>query len=299
MKLLATALIMLTGIFMSCNKGDGNNDTATVSDVQMEAAKPEDKSEPALDETSDTTSIQPTSPGDILQAGNPAPGWEKKIIKTADITLELKDYKTYNASIHNKLKSFGAYIASEEQVQNEERIENIVTIKVPVLQFDELMNSFNGEGIKVVTKKISTEDVTAEVVDTKARIDAKKQVRARYLELLKQAKNMEEILQVQNEINAIQEDLETAEGRVKYLVQQSAYSTIHLVYYQFQNGATSNTGQPGFFTRLQEAFNNGGFIIKSAVLFIVTIWPLIFAGFLIWFFVKKWKRVSLQPVKKL
>ena len=64
--------------------------------------------------------------------------------------------------------------------------------------------------------KISTEDVTGEVVDTRARMEAKKQMRDRYLALLKQARNMKEILEVQTEINTIQEDIESASGRVGF-----------------------------------------------------------------------------------
>jgi hypothetical protein len=52
-----------------------------------------------------------------------------------------------------------------------------MVIKVPVDQFENLMNSFSGEGIKVIEKKISSDDVTGEMVDTKSRIETKRQVR--------------------------------------------------------------------------------------------------------------------------
>jgi hypothetical protein len=44
---------------------------------------------------------------------------------------------------------------------------------------------------------------------------------------------MKEILQVQQEINSIQEQMESASGRINYLSHQSAYSTIHLQYFQY------------------------------------------------------------------
>ncbi len=98
------------------------------------------------------------------------------------------------------MKSFGAYIAQEQQSETDEQISSDITIKVPVDKFDDLMNSLSGVDVKLLEKNVSTEDVTGEVVDTKSRIEAKQQARLRYLELLKQAKNMNEILQVQNEI---------------------------------------------------------------------------------------------------
>jgi hypothetical protein len=41
--------------------------------------------------------------------------WDKKIIKTAEVILELKDYSGYNQTMHKGLKAYGAYIATEEQ----------------------------------------------------------------------------------------------------------------------------------------------------------------------------------------
>ena len=56
-----------------------------------------------------------------------------------------------------------------------------------------------------------------QAVDTRSRLEAKKQVRLRYLDFLKEAKNVEEILNVQSQINGIQEDIEAASGRLDYL----------------------------------------------------------------------------------
>ena len=225
-----------------------------------------------------------------MQAGSPINNdWEKKIIKTAKLTLELKDYTLFNSGIHDKLKRFGAYIANEQQTENDARIENSVTIKVPVEQFEDLINTMGGDGIKVLEKNISTEDVTGEMVDTKARIEAKKEVRDKYMELLKSAKTMKDILAVQDEINTIQEDLEAATGRVNYLSHNAAYSTINLDYYQYINGNTADSAEPTFFTKLKDAFTAGGSVIINLVLFFISVWPLVIAGILLLLYVKKWK----------
>ena len=149
------------------------------------------------------------------------------------------------------------------------------------------MNSLPGDGIKVLEKTISTEDVTGEVVDTKARIEAKKEVRARYIELLRQAKNMKDILEVQDEINGIQEDIESASGRVNYLTHAAAYSTINLKYYQFLNGVTSKDVEPGFLTNVSEAFKTGSSVITNLILFFISIWPVVIAGIFLIFYIKK------------
>ncbi|HRH50781.1 MAG TPA: DUF4349 domain-containing protein [Panacibacter sp.] len=241
--------------------------------------------------TTDTSSSSVSQSTDILQSGSPAanPDWDKKIIKTAHVTLELKDYTSYNNGIHTKLKAYGAYVAQEQQNQTDEQISNDISIKVPVDKFDDLMNSLSGDGIKVLEKNISTEDVTGEVVDTKARMEAKKQVRDRYLDLLKQAHSMKDILEVQGEINAIQEDIESAAGRVDYLVHASAYSTVNIKYFQYLNGITKKDTEPTFFSELSEAFKDGASVISNLLLFIISIWPLLIAAVLLTLYFKRWK----------
>ena len=225
----------------------------------------------------------------VVRHNNNDVDWDKKIIKTANIKLQLDDYKKFNASVHSSVKQFGAYVAGEKQEQSDYKIENSLIIKVPVAQFDELVNSFSGDGIKVVEKNISSEDVTSQMMDTKARMQAKIAVRDKYLELLKQAKNMNEILQVQNEINYMQENIEAANSRVNYLQHASTYSTINLSYYQYINGSTGDEEIPDFFTKLTRAFSTGTSFIVNLVLFIISIWPLIIGGIVFWLYLKKFR----------
>jgi len=136
-------------------------------------------------------------------------------------------------------------------------------------------------------KKITSEDVTMEVIDTRSRLETKKQVRLRYLDLLKQARNMEEILSVQSEINGIQEQIESAAGRMEYLQHSSSFSTIHLTFYKVLNGAAIDSDKPTFSTRITNAFRFGWNWIGELSIGIVSIWPLLLAVFAIIIFYKR------------
>lgn len=139
----------------------------------------------------------------------------------------------------------------------------------------------------IAEKKISTQDVTGEVVDTKARIEAKKQVRNRYMDLLKQAKNMKEILEVQQEINGVQEAIESGTGRVTYLTHNAAYSTINLRYFQYNSGSNTIGNKPSFFTQFKVAFDQGVTIVSNLLFFFTSIWPLIIVSVIVWLLYKK------------
>lgn len=218
------------------------------------------------------------------------PDWDRKIIKTATLNMEVEKYEKYYAVLRECVRNAGGYIASEDQSQSDYKLENAVTIKVPVARFDEAMNLLaSGTGKdKVVERKITSQDVTGEVVDTKSRMEAKRQVRLRYLELLNQAKTMEDILKVQDEINGIQEEIEMGTGRVNYLNHASAYSTIQLTFFQVLNpSAVEEPRDPSFATRIWYAFEKGWDFIKNIMIALITIWPLWLAGFGLWLVVKK------------
>lgn len=273
-------------LLLSCgqsNKSPNNEKESTAQDMSKAIAAADSV---AMPEQFDKTEDQKSKSSSIVKA--PANiDWDKKIIKTADIALQVKDFNAFNNDIHSKVRNYGAYIASEEQSQTDGGIQNTISIKVPVEQFETLLNSLGNDAITMVQRKISTQDVTGEVVDTKARIEAKKQVRNRYIDLLKQAKNMKEILEVQQEINGIQEAIESGSGRVTFLTHNAAYSTINLRYFQYNTSANTIDEKPHFFIKLKEAFLQGVTIVSNILLFFTSIWPLIVLSVIVWLVYKK------------
>lgn len=212
--------------------------------------------------------------------------WDKKIIKTANLNLEIKDFKTFGELVHDQVKKAGGYIAQEQQKETEYSIENNIIIKVPVNQFDNVMNVISTAAVKTIGKNISAEDVTMQTVDVRSRLEAKKQVRARYTELLKQAKNMEDVLNVQSEINQIQEEIEATSGKLNYLKQSASFSTIHINYHQVLNpGIIDN--DPAYNTRIWSSFKNGWIWIGEVFIGIISIWPLWLFGLTGWLMVRK------------
>lgn len=288
--------LLIFAIFISCNrnadkqkatlnyelselKGTAADQTVDNEKQQIPVGK---FSLPSTDTVASLVKTAPTS----------NPDWDSKIIKTAALRLEIKDFKKYNDYVHNAVKQYGAYVAQEDQNLSDEKSETTITIKVPVAQFENMMNKLPGDDGKVMEKKINTDDVTGEMVDTRSRLEAKKQMRLKYLEFLKQSKNMAEVLQVQNEINAIQEQIESAASRVSFLSHQSAYSTINLTFYQPLEGYKPTDVAPSFLTRITNAFKTGVGWIAELFVGLVSIWPLLLIVFAIYF---GWKK--LRPAK--
>lgn len=200
--------------------------------------------------------------------------WDKKIVKTGTLSIEVNNFGQYNNSIHQLVRKWGAYIASEQENSSEYKIENSLTIKIPVEYFDEAVQQLSADSGKLLVKQISAQDVTAEYSDTKARMETKRRIRLRYLDMLQQAKNMEEILQIEREINGVQEQVEAAGGRISYLGHVAAYSTIQLNFFQVLNATVTDPNKPGFVKRMGLAMRNGSRWVGELLIMLVTLWPL-------------------------
>lgn len=288
---------MLLWIFIACNTKGNAPQLSQLKEKADGVYKSEElNNKPAAADTA--TPSQPADNKSLVPNGKmPArEHWDKKIVKTGHLTLEVKSYAAFNEMIHGGIKKFGGYIAQEEQSQSDYKIENTVVIKVPVDQFDAAVADLTPGSEKIVEKKISSEDVTAELVDTKSRLEAKKHVRDRYLDMLKQAKNMEEVLQVQQEVNEIQENIEAASGRINYLGHEATFSTINITYYQVLNATGINNPDPSYGYRVLESFKGGIHWFAELFIVLVSLWPLWLGVAALWFTIRK--RIKALPVKK-
>ena len=306
-----TAFIAVTIISFACDSGNKSQNTEEIKTISSKYEMPVSDKKKEAERITDqeefyTDTAGKQIPGDAQHPADkqkqthqqpPAikPDWNKKIIKTASLNVEVKDYYTFYSSLREKIKGLDGYIAQEEQSQSDYKIENSLIIKVPVDQFDNAVVQLTGKTEKISQKKITSQDVTTEVIDTKSRMESKKQVRLRYIDMLKQAKNMEEILSVQSEINGIQEQIESAAGRIEYLGHSSTFSTINLTYYQVLNSSAKDTDKPSFSTKLSSAFSTGWSWVGDLFVGLVSIWPLFLLAFIA---LIVYKRTRLQKPKQ-
>lgn len=288
----ACGLLLAIAIFLSCN--ESKKSSVEIADIKMQEIKSTEDKNVELNTAGDDEQIpaisdsivEPANPA-ITKAADPAPkiDWDKKIIKNATVKYEVKSFDVFNKEMRDRVRKFGGYIAQEDNYQYEDRKEISLVIKVPVDQFEPMMNDISGKDAKQIERTIKTEDVTGQVIDTKSRLEAKKEMRQKYLEFLRQSKNMEEVLKVQAEINSIQEEIEAAAGRIQYLTKSAAYSTINFSFYQPLEGFKAPVEDNSFWHKTGEAFSRGGEMVKGLMLAIISIWPLVLvglAGFVLW-----------------
>lgn len=191
--------------------------------------------------------------------------------------------------MHQSIATYGAYIAGEQQQEDDAQITNDISIKVPVGQFENLINYLTADKKnKALTKQITSADVTAEYADTKSRLETRKQVRDKYSQFMSNANKIDDVLRLQSEINTITEDIEAAAGRVKYLNHQASYSTINLRYFQILDASkATDEKEPGFGSRFVGSLKAGASLVGELFVALAYIWPLLLIGCGVWYILKK------------
>jgi hypothetical protein len=184
----------------------------------------------------------------------------------------------------------GGYISNENQNRESGNLENSWTVRIPAEKFDTFLGDVEKESIYVDSKNVSAEDVTAEYVDNELRIKSKQKVFERYLELLKQAKNVQEIMAVEEQIRVIREEIESKEGRQKYLNDQVSFSTITVSFYQ--ETETSSAPEQPFYVKIWKNFVEGWSSFFNMIIGLFYLIPYILLLFGLFYLLRKWWKRS-------
>ncbi len=198
-----------------------------------------------------------------------------KIIKSANARYKVTDVKEATKKIKAIARKYQGYVSDLRYQNTLYRIENRFTIKVPHQNFDVVMDSISAVAEFTEEESITTKDITEEYVDLQSRLKTKLEVQARYEEILRsKARTVEEVLKTEDKLRIIQEEIESAQGRLKYLSNKVAFSTIQVDLYE----TVEYTEEPDTYTKTfgdkaKNGFSFGWNMIESALLFLVYIWP--------------------------
>jgi len=159
---------------------------------------------------------------------------DRKLIKNGSLRFETYDIEKTNRLIKNSLENFGAYISEEKNDNNNSNTGYDLTIRVPALKFDSLMSYIiiKADIKELKSKSTHINDVTEDFIDSQTRLKIKKESEQKLLDLLKQTKKLTEVLEIQKQLTDLRADIESTEGRMKYLSDQVEYSTINVSFYQ-------------------------------------------------------------------
>ncbi|WP_299007773.1 DUF4349 domain-containing protein [uncultured Tenacibaculum sp.] len=219
-----------------------------------------------------------------LKGNNEAPVVERKLIKTGNVSFETNDLSATRNHIEQVLKKYNGYISTDNEYKSSQSITTNLTVRIPSKNFDAFLNEISSKVARFDNKNISVNDVTEQFLDVEARLKVKKELEQRYSEILKKASSVKEIIEVERELNKVRSEIESMEGRLKYLQNQVSYSTLTIRFYKTE---ISKAYSKSFGRRIADAFGNGIDNIKWFFIGLVNIWPFILLITLLVIFIKK------------
>lgn len=141
----------------------------------------------------------------------------RMIIYTALFVLNVYDREEASKKVVELAREAGGYVAT----QTNEAVE----IRIPANSFVKLTEALPEIG-RVLQKDIRARDVTEQFTDLKLRIAAKRKYLESLQKLLEKAQSAQAMLEIQKEVGKVVEEIESMEGRLRYLADQIAFSTI-------------------------------------------------------------------------
>ena len=218
--------------------------------------------------------------GELESAGESAHAAENsKIIYTANLTLESKDYDAARAALDAALAEAGGYMESSDEYANSGSRRSLsLTLRVPQENYESFLAAVAATG-NVTYKSQQAEDVTTQYMDIEARLDSLKEQRARLQELKASADNLSDLLQIESSLSDVQYQLESYQSQLDWYSRQVECCTVYLSLEEVQ---TYTPVEEGFGSRIQNALREGwsGFVetVQSAAVFLVGHWPFIVVG---------------------
>ncbi|MEM6686703.1 MAG: DUF4349 domain-containing protein [Bacteroidota bacterium] len=284
-------------LFLSCN---GNSESYTKEQLTLEN----------VDLRNDYNSIDTQAPNDDVAAID-LKGKEQgftgntgnqivtaklpenlKIIKTASTRYKVKDIEQALADIKQMLFVHDGYISELRYDKNYNEKKNRFTIKVPKEKFDTILDGIQKFAQEVDYVNISTTDVTEKYLDAQTRLQTKIEVKERLEAVLrKNAKTVKDILATENQLRVIQEEIEVVQGKLKYMSNRVAYSTIQVEIYEtiaYKEQPVAYT--KGFGAKAKEGLWAGWEFIQNLLIGILHVWPLVLVLVVSVFFFKRWRK---------
>jgi uncharacterized protein DUF4349 len=150
-----------------------------------------------------------------------------RVVKTGSLNLQVARGQVQSTvtKLITLTTTMGGYV-SQSRTDNEfGQPSGGLTIRIPVNRFDQTVSSAEQLG-HVVSLTTNAHDVTGQVVDLGAQVAALQQTRATYLTILGRATTIGATLEVQQRVDAVQQQIQEIQGELKVLRNQSADGTL-------------------------------------------------------------------------
>jgi hypothetical protein len=301
MKAPIILLVALLTFSLSCSSSEQRMASTSVT-PQKDVAQ----TQPAARSETFAVEAEKVSLNDVDKAGSIAEAADRKIIRNADITIEVPSTTNAQHEVTSIAEAHGGFVVTSEAKQRESNdpaqrtLDIKLVVRIPSNQFGRAFDEIKKLAGNTPAEQVTSQDVTEDFIDLEARIKTQKALEVQFLEIMRQAHKIEDALEVQRQIAEVRTEIEKLEGRKRFLENRSSLSTIN-VNIQTPKPVITVT-QTGFGHSLREAVSDSITLASDMVLFFarfvimmapVFVFVLLPAALVIRYMVQRAKRMRL------
>ncbi|MFZ2193250.1 MAG: DUF4349 domain-containing protein [Candidatus Moraniibacteriota bacterium] len=152
---------------------------------------------------------------------------DKKIIKNGNLTLKVDSVDEAVIAIEKIAKNnSGDIFSSNFSKNNQDQKSGTLSVKVPVANFEKTYSEAKQVAVAVLRESTSGQDVTEQYQDLEGQIKNKQAEEVAYQKVLDQAEKISDIIEVTQALSRVRGNIESLQGRLRYLASQTDMSTI-------------------------------------------------------------------------
>ncbi len=223
--LISTLLVVLAACSSSDEKAsyesaDSSSDKGMSNEVSGDADG-EMENEVATEDSSESKTEAPVAATDRM------------IIHQASLSVNVKELDKAQSNIEKKVDQYGGYIVESNVYQEDDQTSSgRMIVRIPEKNFEKFLLEAEGVAAEVLERNVTGQDVTEQYVDLESRVKSKRAVEERLLDFMSKAQKTEDLLKISADLSEVQEEIEVMVGKMKYLENQTSFSTIELSMYE-------------------------------------------------------------------
>ncbi|MEU2052737.1 DUF4349 domain-containing protein [Streptomyces bungoensis] len=168
------------------------------------------------------------------------------IIRTASLTVEVKDVPKALDEARRTAEDAGGYVGNETTGRDEDGHEHTrVVLRVPTAHYDDVLTGLEGTG-RLVERTAKAEDVTDQVVDVGSRVRSQRASVARIRDLMDRATKLSDVVGLEGELSSREADLEALLAQQASLKDRTSLATITLSLSETPVHRAAADDSPGF-----------------------------------------------------
>jgi hypothetical protein len=251
----------------------------------------------------------PQSSKSVASAGSAVqPDAQPMVVSTVGMSLEVKSLDAAVAAVRTLATKYGASISSlstnaggtplptpqpvdgsSSSVSAPTPGGATITLRIPAAQLAAAEKDVAALG-RVVSQSSSQDDVTQQHVDLKARLKNLQAEESRLRTFFLKAKNVNEMLAIEQELSRVRGEIESMQAQVTYLERQAALATMTISLSEPGALVSAGTGGWGFGESFRDGVRAAAYVVRGLITTILAFSPLMLIALVLFFVVRAMMR---------